>query len=85
MSEFSTRPLPQERSGQLAAGVQDRRLRAEPRDPAEQRGRRLHDARRQDPRAVDGARGHRLQEVHLGLRRLELRHRHVGGEWDVPE
>ena len=34
----------------------------------------------QDPRAVDGARGHRLQEVHLGLRRVELRHRHVGGE-----
>lgn len=34
----------------------------------------------QDPHQVDSARGHRLPQVHLGQRRLELRHRHVGGD-----
>ena len=28
---------------------------------------------------MDGSRGHILQEVHHGQRRVELRHRHVGG------
>lgn len=34
----------------------------------------------EDPGEVDGTRGHRVQEVHLGERRVELRHRHVGGD-----
>lgn len=34
----------------------------------------------EDPGEVDGTRGHCLQEVHLGERRVELRHRHVGGD-----
>lgn len=33
----------------------------------------------EDPHPVDGPRGHRLQEVHHGQRRVELRYRHVGG------
>lgn len=34
----------------------------------------------EDPCQVDGAGGHRLPQVHLGQRRLELWHRHVGGD-----
>lgn len=37
-------------------------------------------AGRQDPHPMDGPRGHFLPQVHLGQRRVELRHRHVGGD-----
>ena len=33
---------------------------------------------RQDPREMDGSRGHRLSQVHVCQRRLELRDCHVG-------
>lgn len=35
---------------------------------------------RQDPRAVDVTRSHRLPQVHLRLRRVELRRGDVGGD-----
>lgn len=35
--------------------------------------------RREDPHQMDGSRGHRLQEVHHGQRRVELWNSHVGG------
>ena len=35
---------------------------------------------REDPHPLDGPGGHRLQEVHLGQRRVELRHCDVGGD-----
>ena len=35
---------------------------------------------RQDPGAMDGSRGHRLPQVHVCVRLLELWHRHVGGD-----
>ena len=34
---------------------------------------------REDPHSLDSPGGHRLQEVHVGQRCVELRHRHVGG------
>ncbi len=36
---------------------------------------------REDPHQMDGARGHSLQEVHLSQWRVELRYRHVGGDF----
>lgn len=35
---------------------------------------------REDPHQVDRSGGHRIQEVYLSQRRVELRHRHVGGD-----
>lgn len=35
---------------------------------------------REDPDPLDGSGGHRVQEVHVGQRRVELRDRHVGGD-----
>lgn len=35
---------------------------------------------REDPDPLDGSGGNRLQEVHVGLGRVELRHRDVGGD-----
>lgn len=35
---------------------------------------------RKDPHSLDGSWGHRLQEVHLSQRRVELRHCHVGSD-----
>lgn len=35
---------------------------------------------REDSHSLDGSGGDRIQEVHLGQRRVELRDRHVGSD-----
>jgi len=66
-------------SGKFSTGVQNRRLRPLPGDLWRQRRRRLHDPRRKNSGPVDSPRSDRVPEVHIGVRRLEFRHRHVGG------
>lgn len=34
----------------------------------------------EDSHSLDGSRGHRIQEVHISQRRVELRGRHVGSD-----